>query len=56
MSNLAIGPEEKRDRHIKTYVEPSVEAAIREHQVQCGLYSVSEAVRDLIIRGYEVEY
>ena len=56
MSNLVIGPEEKRDKHIKTYVEPTVEEAIKHHQIQCGLYSVSEAARDLIIRGYEAEY
>ena len=56
MSNLEIGPEEKREKHVKTYVEPTVDAAIKQHQMQCGFYSVSEAVRDLIIRGYEAEY
>lgn len=53
---VEIGPQENRDRHVKTYVEASVEDAIKEHRDECGFYSISEAVRDLILTGLKFRY
>ena len=53
---VEIAPTEKRDVHVKTYVEPSVAKAISEHQHCQGFYSISEAVRDLILSALDHEY
>lgn len=54
MYPVKIDPLEKRDQHLKTYVEPSVLAAVKKFQDDCGMYSISEAARALIISGLKV--
>jgi hypothetical protein len=49
MGKLIIAPDEKRDCHCKVYVEPSVFTAIKDHQTAKGMYSFSDAARDLIV-------
>lgn len=49
MGKLIIAPDEKRDCHCKVYVEPSVFKAIKDYQDAKGIYSFSEAARDLIV-------
>lgn len=56
MGKLEIGPTEKRDVHLKTYIEKSVEDAVKGHQENEEMFSVSEAARDLIIVGLEHLY
>lgn len=56
MGKLDIGPTEKLDNHLKTYVETSVYEAIKRYQVRYGIDSVSRTVRDLIIRSLEDEH
>lgn len=52
---LEIDPTENRDRHMKTYVEGSVEAAVKDFQEKSGMFSVSEALRQLILDGLTVQ-
>lgn len=51
MADIIIGPGEKRDQHIKVYVEPSVKKAMLGYQRKRGTDSFSEAARDLLIAG-----
>jgi hypothetical protein len=46
---IKIGPTEKRDVHIKVYVEPSIMEALKKYQIRNGLYSISEAVRGILM-------
>lgn len=55
VQRLVIGPQEKRDQHVKVYVEPSVYRAIKNHQNARGFYSFSETVRDLLIHALDAE-
>jgi hypothetical protein len=53
VDKLDIGPQEKRDKHCKVYVEPTVYNAIQNFQYQNGHVSFSEAARDLLVRALE---
>jgi hypothetical protein len=49
-----IDPLEKRDQHLKTYVERSVLDCVKQYQEMADLYSISEAARALIIMGLKL--
>lgn len=55
MAKLDIGPEERRDVHLKVYIEQSVYDAISRFQTRYGLYSLSETARDLLVLALEDE-
>jgi hypothetical protein len=55
MGKLHIAPDEKRDCHCKVYVEKSVFTAIKDYQTDKGMYSFSDAARQLIVTALTSE-
>jgi hypothetical protein len=48
-----IGATEPRDEHNKFYGEASIKAAVKEFQFREGLSSYSEALRALVLLGFQ---
>jgi len=52
---VKIDPMETKSFHAKIYIEPSLAKVIKDYQDRMGMYSFSEAGRQLLIDGLTMD-